>query len=177
MRIISGQLKGRRITPPHNITARPTTDFAREGLFNVLNNLLDFETISCLDLFAGTGAISLELASRGCPSVVCIEQNDKQLAFIKKAIREFDIKTVFPLKADVFKFISATSQQFDFIFADPPYDLKSLETIPNLIFENRLLKENGLFVLEHSRKNDFSNHPQFSQCRSYGNVQFSFFNS
>ena len=175
MRIISGQFKGRRIEPPHNITARPTTDFAREGLFNVLNNLLDYEETTCLDLFAGTGAISIELASRGCPSVLCVEQNDRHLAFIKKTIKELEITTIFPLKGDVFKFIPSTSQSFDFIFADPPYDLKNIELIPNLIFENNLLKENGLFVFEHSKKNDFSSHPHFFQHRYYGNVNFTFF--
>ncbi len=175
MRIISGALKGRRIEPPHNITARPTTDFAREGLFNVLNNLLDYETLTCLDLFAGTGAISIELASRGCASILCVEQNDKHLAFIKKTMAALGITTMFPIKADVFKFIPTTSQTFDFIFADPPYDLKNIEMIPELIFKHQLLKENGLFVFEHSRKNDFSNHPHFFQHRYYGNVNFSFF--
>ncbi len=175
MRIISGQFKGRRIEPPHNIKARPTTDFAREGLFNVLNNMLDYEENSCLDLFAGTGAISVELASRGCPSIVSIEENDRHLAFIKKTIQELGITTVHPIKADVFKFIPSTSQSFDFIFADPPYDLKKLEIIPDLIFENNLLKEGGLFVFEHSRNNDFSSHSRFLQHRYYGNVNFTFF--
>jgi len=176
MRIISGKFKGRRIEPPHNITARPTTDFAKESLFNVLNNLIDFEDVaSCLDLFAGTGSISLELASRGCPSVLAIEQNDAHLAFIKKTLKMLEIESVFPLKADVFKFLPTTSQTFDFIFADPPYDLRILEMLPNLIFENNLLKDGGIFVLEHSKKNDFSMHPNFVQHRNYGNVNFTFF--
>ena len=175
MRIISGQFKGRRIEPPSNIKARPTTDFAREGLFNVLNNLLDYEETSCLDLFAGTGAVSIELASRGCPSVLCVEQSDRHLAFIKKVIKDLEITTVFPIKGDVFKFIPTTSQSFDFIFADPPYDLKNIELIPSLIFENNLLKENGLFVFEHSKKNDFSDHSRFFQHRNNGNVNFTFF--
>ena len=175
MRIISEKFKGRRIDPPHSITARPTTDFAKESLFNVLNNLIDFEEISCLDLFAGTGSISIELASGGCPSVLAIEQNDAHLAFIKKTIKTLGIETIFPLKADVFRFLPTTAQTFDFIFADPPYDLRTLELLPNLIFENNLLKDDGIFVLEHSKKNDFSAHPNFMQHRNYGNVNFTFF--
>jgi 16S rRNA (guanine(966)-N(2))-methyltransferase RsmD len=175
MRIISGQFKGRRIEPPHSITARPTTDFAKEGLFNVLNNELDFEEIVCLDLFAGTGAISFELASRGCPSVISIEQNDKHLSFMKKTISALGIKNIQPFKLDVFKFIGSSSQSFDFIFADPPYELPTLSMIPDLIFKDGLLKENGLFVLEHPKRIEFSKHPHFVQHRSYGNVNFSFF--
>ena len=175
MRIISGKYKGRRIEPPHSITARPTTDFAKESLFNVLNNLIDFEEISCLDLFAGTGSISIELASRGCPSVLAIEQNDAHIAFIKKTIKLLGIETIFPLKVDVFRFLPTTTQTFDFIFADPPYDLRTFEILPNLIFENNLLKDGGIFVLEHSKKNDFSAYPNFMQHRNYGNVNFTFF--
>ncbi|MDR0873841.1 MAG: 16S rRNA (guanine(966)-N(2))-methyltransferase RsmD [Prevotellaceae bacterium] len=175
MRIISGQFKGRRIEPPHNITARPTTDFAKESLFNVLNNLMDFEASASLDLFAGTGSISIELASRGCPSVLAIEQNDMHLAFIKKTLKQLGIITVFPLKADVFKFLPTTSQRFDFIFADPPYDLRTLEMLPDLVFDNQLLKDGGIFVLEHSQKNNFDAHPHFLQHRNYGNVNFTFF--
>ena len=175
MRIISGKFKGRRIEPPHNITARPTTDFAKESLFNVLNNLIDFEDVRCLDLFAGTGSISIELASRGCPSVLAIEQSDAHIAFIKKTIKLLGIETVFPLKADVFRFLPTTAQSFDFIFADPPYDLRTLEMLPNLIFENNLLKDGGIFVLEHSKKNNFSAQPNFMQHRIYGNVHFTFF--
>ena len=174
MRIISGKFKGRRIEPP-KITARPTTDFAKESLFNVLNNLIDFERVACLDLFAGTGSISLELASRGCPSVLAIEQNDAHIAFIKKTVKMLGIETIFPLKADVFRFLPTTAQSFDFIFADPPYDLRTLELLPNLIFEHHLLKADGIFVLEHSGKNDFSAHLNFMQRRNYGNVCFTFF--
>lgn len=175
MRIISGEFKGRRIEPPHSITARPTTDFAKEGLFNVLNNMLDYEKLNCLDLFSGTGAISLELASRGCRSILSIEQNDKHLAFIKKTIAQLAIKNIQPIKADVFKFLPTTSQSFDFIFADPPYELNNIEIIPDLIFKHNLLKEEGLFVFEHSKRIDFSKHPHFIEHRSYGNVNFSFF--
>jgi 16S rRNA (guanine(966)-N(2))-methyltransferase RsmD len=175
MRIISGTYKGRRIEPPHNITARPTTDFAKESLFNVVNNLIDFETVSCLDLFAGTGGIGIELASRGCPSVLAIEQNEMHLAFIKKTLKLLGITTVFPLRADVFKFLPTTAQTFDFIFADPPYDLRMLEMLPDLVFDNHLLKDGGIFVLEHSQKNNFDAHPHFWQHRNYGNVNFTFF--
>jgi 16S rRNA (guanine(966)-N(2))-methyltransferase RsmD len=175
MRIISGEFKGRRIEPPSNISARPTTDFAKEGLFNVLNNLIDYEESNCLDLFSGTGAITLELASRGCPSILSVELNDKHLTFLKKTISDLKITTVFPIKADVFKFIPTTTQKFDLIFADPPYDLNNLEMIPDLVFKYSLLKENGLFVFEHSKKNDFSEHPHFLEHRHYGNVNFTFF--
>ena len=175
MRIISGEFKGRRIEPPHNITARPTTDFAKEGLFNVLNNMLDYENLNCLDLFSGTGAISFELASRGCLSVLSIEQNDKHLAFIKKTIAQLAIKNIQPIKADVFKFLPTTSQSFDFIFADPPYELNNIEIIPDLIFKHNLLKEGGLFVFEHSKRMNFNKHSHFIEHRSYGNVNFSFF--
>lgn len=175
MRIISGKYKARRIQVPANIKARPTTDFAKEGLFNLLNNRIDFEGIEMLDLFAGTGGIGLEFISRNCKSVTSVDINATQTTFIHKNCSELGIKNMLIHKADVFRFINNTSQKFDFIFADPPYDLKSLATIPDLIFERRLLKEDGIFVLEHSAKNDFSEHPNFAEHRHYGNVNFSFF--
>ncbi len=175
MRIVSGKFKGRRFEPPRNITARPTTDFAKESLFNVLNNLIDFEEISALDLFSGTGSISMELASRGCPQIVSIEQSERHLAFIKKMMTELKITEIMPLKADVFHYIASTDRKFDFIFADPPYALPELKTLPDLIFEKQLLSEGGLFVLEHPKNYDFSSHPHFSQHRNYGNVNFTFF--
>ena len=175
MRIISGKYKGRRISPPSNITARPTTDFAKEGLFNILNNKIDFEGIDVLDLFSGTGSISLEFVSRDCNNVICIEQNDRHCAFIRKVCGELKIDNLSLMKTDVFKFIASCHSQFDMIFADPPYDLERLVEIPDLIFSHNLLKADGLFVMEHSAKTNFSMHPNFVDHRHFGNVNFSFF--
>lgn len=175
MRIISGKFKGRRISAPNNITARPTTDFAKEGLFNLLNNRIDFEGIDVLDLFAGTGSISIEFISRECNNVISIEQNERHCAFIKKVCSELKISNLSLIKTDVFKFINSCHSQFDLIFADPPYELEKLSELPDLIFSKNLLKEDGLLVLEHSSKQNFSNHPNFSNHRNYGNVNFSFF--
>ena len=175
MRIISGKYKRRRFDVPKNIKARPTTDFARENLFNVLNNQIDFEEIKALDLFAGTGAISFELLSRGAAQVVSVEKHSTQYDFIKKVSRELKDDNILPIKGDVFRFIASSREKFDFIFADPPYDLPELEQIPDLIFKAGLLKEDGLFILEHSKKNDFSDMPQFEELRTYGSVNFSFF--
>jgi len=175
MRIISGKYKGRRISPPSNITARPTTDFAKEGLFNILNNQIDFEGIDVLDLFAGTGSISIEFVSRDCNSVISIEQNDRHCAFIRKVCADLKISNISLMKADVFKFIASCHTQFDMIFADPPYDLERLPEIPDLVFKYNLLKADGLFVMEHSSKSNFEKHPNFAEHRHYGNVNFSFF--
>ena len=175
MRIISGKYKGRRLQVPTNITARPTTDFAKEGLFNLLNNRIDFEGIDVLDLFAGTGSISIEFVSRDCNSVISIEQNERHCAFIRKTCTELKIENLSLVKTDVFKFIASCHSQFDMIFADPPYELEQLPLIPDLIFARNLLKAEGLFVLEHSAKNNFSQHPHFVEHRNYGNVNFSFF--
>jgi 16S rRNA (guanine(966)-N(2))-methyltransferase RsmD len=175
VRIISGLYKGRRISTPTNIKARPTTDFAKEGLFNLLNNRMDFEDIDVLDLFAGTGSIGVEFVSRGCRSVIAIENFKTHCDFIHKVCAELKISNLQLLKMDVFKFIGSSNLQFDFIFADPPYELNILEQIPDLVFKNELLKTDGLFVLEHSSKNNFSQHPRFLDHRAYGNVNFSFF--
>ena len=161
---------------PRNFKARPTTDFAKENLFNVLSNYLDFEDgVSALDLFAGTGSISIELVSRGCDRVISVEKDRDHHAFICKVMQELKTDKCIPIRGDVFKFIKGSRQQFDFIFADPPYELKGLETIPNLIFENNLLKEDGLLVLEHGKTDNFEDHPNFVERRIYGSVNFSFF--
>jgi len=175
VRIINGLYKGRRISTPTNIKARPTTDFAKEGLFNLLNNRIDFEDIDVLDLFAGTGSIGIEFVSRGCRSVTAIENYETHCAFIRKVCELLKISNLQLLKMDVFKFIGSTNLQFDFIFADPPYELTILEQIPDIVFKNELLKTDGLFVLEHSSKNNFSKHPNYLDHRAYGNVNFSFF--
>lgn len=161
---------------PRTFKARPTTDFAKENLFNVLSNYLDFEDgVSALDLFAGTGSISIELVSRGCDRVISIEKDRDHHAFICKIMQEVKTNKCLPIRGDVFKYIKGGREQFDFIFADPPYELEGLETIPDLIFENHLLKEDGLFVLEHGKKNNFEAHPNFVERRVYGSVNFSFF--
>ena len=175
MRIISGQFKGRRISAPSNITARPTTDFAKEGLFNLLNNRIDFEDIDVLDLFAGTGGISIEFVSRACNSVISIEQNERHCNFIRKVCTDLKINNLSLIKTDVFKFLNSCHSKFDMIFADPPYQLEELNNIPDLIFQLQLLKPDGLFVLEHSAASNFESHPHFTFHRNYGNVNFTFF--
>lgn len=194
MRIISGIYKGRRISPPKNISARPTTDFAKESLFNLLNNRMDFEGIDMLDLFAGTGSIGLEFISRGARDVIAVEMAHTQQNFIIQTCKLLKIKNLNLIRGDVFKFINSCKMQFDFIYADPPYDLPQLSKIPDLIFKdnpstnmtdsvdansnhdhNTLLKPDGIFVLEHSKNNDFSTHPHYVETRKYGNVHFTFF--
>ena len=161
---------------PHSFKARPTTDFAKENLFNVLNNYMDFEDgITALDLFAGTGSISIELVSRGCDRVISVEKEPSHYAFICKILKELQTDVCLPIRGDVFKFINGSREQFDFIFADPPYELKNLATIPDLIFSNQLLKEDGLFILEHGKQDNFEEHPHFLERRVYGSVNFSFF--
>lgn len=175
MRIISGKYKSRRIQVPPNLKARPTTDFAREGLFNVLNNFIDWEETYALDLFSGTGSIAFELVSRGCPRVVSVEMENMQWRFINKTKETLNAVELFPLKADVFKFLETSKEQFDLIIADPPYDMKGIEDIPETIFKKNLLKPDGVLVMEHSKGLDFSHLPNFSQVRKYGNVHFSVF--
>ena len=175
MRIVSGKFKGRRINPPRNITARPTTDFAKEALFNVLNNRVDFEEITVLDLFAGIGSISFEFASRGCESITTVEMNKHHATFIRKACVDLKIDSINLIQGDAFRFIKSGTAKFDLIFVDPPYQLPELPTIPDLIFEKELLKEEGVLILEHSSKIKFDTHPRFKEQRHYGSVNFSFF--
>lgn len=176
MRVISGIYKRRRFDVPRTFKARPTTDFAKENLFNVLSNRIDFQDgVSALDLFAGTGSISIELVSRGCDKVISVEKDAQHYAFINKVLREVKAENWFPIRGDVFKYIENACENFDFIFADPPYELKGLENIPSLVFEKGLLKENGLFILEHGKSDNFENHPHFLERRVYGSVNFSFF--
>ena len=177
MRVISGIYKRRRFDVPNSFKARPTTDFAKENLFNVLsNNYFDFEDgVTALDLFAGTGSISIELVSRCCDKVISVEKDPQHLSFISQVMREVKTDKCFPVRADAFKFIEKCSEQFDFIFADPPYALKDLQSIPGRIFENGLLKENGLLVLEHGKDQNFEDDPHFIERRIYGSVNFSFF--
>ena len=175
MRIISGQLKGRTITPPRNLRARPTTDFAKENLFNVLQNLVDIEECDVLDLFSGTGSISYEFCSRGAKSVTSGEINAVHHNFIRKTAQELGLKNLYAVKANAFLYLKSCPKQFDLVFSDAPYDLEQAEEIIPLVLESQILKEDGIFIFEHSKEKNFSNHPLFWQLRSYGSVQFSFF--
>lgn len=175
MRIIRGKYGRRRFEPPKNITARPTTDFARENLFNVLDNIIDFEGKTALDLFAGTGAVSFELLSRGCSEVVAVEQAPVQLSFIRSVKEQLGDENLKIVKGDVFKFIETSPSSFDFIFADPPYDHKRFDEVPGLILNSNLVKDGTVVVIEHSSKKDFSQLKYFSQHRQYGSVNFSIF--
>ena len=175
MRIITGQYKGRHFDVPRSFKARPTTDFAKETIFNVLNGYFDFDGINALDLFSGTGSISLELVSRGCARVVSVEADRDHHAFISQCLKKLDTDVCTPIRGDVFRFIKSCRQQFDFIFADPPYALKELPQIPDLIFQKDILAPEGVFVFEHGKDHDFSSHQHFVEHRSYGSVNFSIF--
>lgn len=174
MRIVSGKYRGRAINPPKNLRARPTTDFAKENLFNVLGNLVDFEECDVLDLFAGTGSISYEFASRGVHSVTSVEINPVHYNFIKKTAADLGIDNLFAVKANVFLYLKSCAKQFDLIFSDAPYDLEGSEEVIRLVLERDLLKPDGFLVFEHSKNINFSSDPHFWQSRSYGSVQFSF---
>jgi 16S rRNA (guanine966-N2)-methyltransferase len=176
MRIIGGEWKGRLFKPGKNFKARPTTDFARENLFNILSNRIDFEETRVLDLFAGTGSISFEFASRGCKSVTSVEMDHVHYAFISSVIKQLQMEQIIHLiRYDVIKFIPKCIEKYDLIFADPPYQLKSLNEIPELIFKHQLINPGGLFILEHGKTDNFSSHPNLIQQRVYGSVHFSFF--
>lgn len=176
MRIISGIHGGRRITPPPNMPhTRPTTDIAKEGLFNILQNNLEIEELKVLDLFGGTGCISYELASRGAPDITIVEKDTQMYNFIKKtsALLEFDNFKI--QQTDVFRFIDTTTEQYDFIFAGPPYALATIDDLPVKIFENQLLKPKGWFVLEHTPRNDYKKFAHYKTERNYGTTVFSIF--
>ena len=175
MRIISGKYGRRRFDVPTNITARPTTDMARENLFNVLVNIIDLEGKTALDLFAGTGAMSFEFLSRGCAHVTSVEKARTQAEFIKKVQNQLGDPNLTLVRGDVFKFIATCRQSFDIIFADPPYDLPRFGDIPELVLQSPLVHEGTLFIMEHPREHDFSALPHFSQQRVYGKVNFSLF--
>ena len=176
MRIIGGSFKSRTFSPGKNFRARPTTDFARENLFNILTNRYDFDNKKILDLFAGTGSISFEFASRGCKDITCVESDHVHYKFICSVVDKLGLnKIVRPMNLDAFRVIEKINHQFDIIFADPPYDLKRLTDLPDLVMNANLLNKEGLFILEHGKKNDFIAHPDFLELRIYGSVHFSFF--
>lgn len=175
MRIIGGRYKGRKIDPPSDLKARPTTDFAREGLFNILSNRVDIESASILDLFAGTGSISYEFVSRGAANVHMVEKNARHLAGIKRIIRELGMENIRPIHIDVKAYLKTCRIKYDIIFADPPYDLSWLNELPDMVLEADILNEGGFFILEHPRSMSFSGHKSFFEHRNYGGVNFSFF--
>ncbi len=175
MRIISGIHKGRRISIPKNFKSRPTTDFAKENLFNVLSNSLYFEDINVLDLFSGTGSIAFEFASRGAKEVTAVEKDYHHMLFIKKNAEALKLDNFNVIKSNAFVFIKRIDKKYDLIFADPPFELKEIEKIPGLIWESGILNSGGRFILEHSANYNFSNSDNFVELRKYGGVNFSIF--
>ena len=175
MRIVGGKYKGRIFHPGKKFKARPTTDIAKESLFNILENRYDFTTKNVLDLFSGTGSMAYEFVSRGSAFVTLVESNFMHYKFIMEVIGQLNIENAKVFKADVFKFIKKSPETYQIIFADPPFDLPSLKTIPDAVLTGSLLDENGVFILEHPRDYDFSTHAFFIERRTYGKVNFSFF--
>jgi len=175
VRIISGIYKGKQIFPPSNFKARPTTDFVKEALFNILENHLIIEELSVLDLFAGTGSISYEFASREAKRITTVEMNPNHFKFIRSTVNELDMDQVNTIRSDVYKIIKNPWEAYDLIFADPPFDLKDLEKLPEIILESKLLDKDGWLILEHPTKIKFNHIPALFDHRNYGNVNFSFF--
>ena len=175
MRIIGGSLKGLRLNPPTNLPVRPTTDLAKEALFNILYNQFEFDKIQVLDLFSGTGNISIEFASRGVPEVCAVDRDYGCINYLKKVAQQYKLSAIKPLKYDVFKFIEHETEKYDLIFADPPYDLPQINTIASKVFERNLLKAEGYLIIEHPSMKKLDNHPNYLLQRKYGSSSFSFF--
>lgn len=176
MRIIGGELGGRRINPPAKMPhTRPTTDIAKEGLFNIIQNNLDIASLKTLDIFGGTGSISYELASRGAEDLTIVEKDTAMYEFIKKTAQDLKLDNFKVIKMEVFKFLEQCTEKFDFIFAGPPYALTTIDELPKKIAEKQLLKPNGWFVLEHTPRNNYENYPLFVTARNYGTTIFSIF--
>lgn len=175
MRVIGGKLRGLRFNPPANLPVRPTTDMAKEALFNILNNRIDFEDIEVLDLFSGTGGISVEFASRGAAEVVSVDRDNGCINYLKDLAKKHNLDEIHPFRGDVLKFLKEETSAFDLIFADPPYDLPQIPQIAEIVFENNLLKSGGMLVIEHPSSKKLGNHPNFIEQRKYGNTSFSFF--
>ena len=177
MRIIGGKFKGRKFIPPaKNWPTRPTTDFAKEALFNILNNRLSFEDSKVLDLFGGTGSHSYEFISRGCRDVTYVDRHRACIRFVEKTAQTLSIENYIQIRrADVFRFLKNHRRRYDYIFADPPFDMADIDRIPKLILENKLLKKEGMLVIEHDDKKSFERHPHFVESRGYGKIIFSFF--
>jgi 16S rRNA (guanine966-N2)-methyltransferase len=175
MRIIGGTLRGLRLNPPKNLPVRPTTDLAKEALFNILINQIELENIRVLDLFSGTGNLTLEFASRGAELVTSVDRNINGINYIKDTARKYQLENISTFKAEVFKYIQMETVQYDLIFADPPYDLNRIPEIPKLIFEKNLLLPGGLLIVEHQSMQNLSGQPAFVEQRKYGHSSFSFF--
>ena len=175
MRIIGGKLKGLRLNPPKNLPVRPTTDMAKEALFNILQNQVEFEGIRVLDLFSGTGNISMEFASRGASQVVSVDRSIHCVNYLKDISRQHQLDNVKVYNDDVFKYLQPETDQFDLVFADPPYDLNKLRELPGIIFDRNLLAPDGLLIVEHQSMQNLTKHPAFTEQRRYGNSSFSFF--
>lgn len=176
MRIIAGKYQRRQIIAPAKLPVRPTTDMAKEALFNIINNHFDFEAIEVLDLFAGTGNISYEFASRGAKEVISVDINNNCVQFIRKTAEKLQIENLKSVRAESFHFLSFCKANFDIVFADPPYDFADIGKIPDKVFNARIIKPGGWLVLEHGENVKFSAHPDFFESRRYGKVNFSFFN-
>lgn len=177
MRIISGKNKGRQIIAPKSLPVRPTTDFAKESLFNILNNLVFLPDIDVLDLFAGTGNISYEFASRDCKTITAVDMNRNCVQFIQQTAQRLNYDNLQAIQSNYLSFINNSYNTWDVIYADPPYDMKAIEEIPSLIFDGQLLNADGFFILEHDKSIDFSEHAEFYDHRHYGKVNFTFFKS
>ena len=175
MRIVGGKFKGRIFNPDKQFTARPTTDLAKEGLFNILSNHYDFENIKVLDLFSGTGSIGYEFISRGVAEVTFVDKDLHHIRSIRNTINMLGVENIKIVKDDVFRFLKNCPYSFQIIFADPPYEFQYLPEIPKAVFNSKAVKEDSLFILEHSKSHDFSYLPQFKELRKYGKVHFSFF--
>ncbi len=175
MRIIGGSLKGLRLNPPKNLPVRPTTDLAKEALFNILLNQIEFDNINVLDLFSGTGNISLEFASRGARQVVAVDRSVQCIHYLKDTARQHKLEQIKTFKADVLKYLQLETDQYDLVFADPPYDLNQIPEIPKIIFEKNLVAPGGLLIVEHQSMQNLSQHPAFVDQRKYGYTSFSFF--
>ncbi|MCX6290723.1 MAG: RsmD family RNA methyltransferase [Bacteroidetes bacterium] len=175
MRIISGKYKGKIITAPSSLPVRPTTDFAKTGLFNILNNYFDFEEISMLDLFCGTGNISYEFGSRGCSMITAVDENSGCVKFVGETFKKLEMTSAKVLRSDVFRFMETCSASFDIVFADPPYELTATDTIPEMIFRKKILNENGWLILEHQSKRKLVSAIEPDEIRKYGNCAFSIY--
>ncbi len=175
MRIIRGRYQRRRIEAPRTLPVRPTTDMAKESLFNILENYMDFEEVEALDLFAGTGNISYELVSRGCLRVLAVDENQGCVKFIRETAERLVMKELSVIRADVFRFVPKHTLKYGLVFCDPPYDCEQYDLLLKEIFETGLLKDDGLLVVEHSKRICFDEHPNFMEQRHYGKVNFSFF--
>lgn len=175
MRIISGSFRGKQIDPPKNFKARPTTDVAKEGLFNILANYFSFDEVVVLDLFSGSGSISYEFASRGCNDIDLVELEHKHFVFIAQTAQKLGFKQIHPIKHNAFQFLKFCKKKYDLIFADPPYDIEGIDQIPLLVFQNDLLNEGGWLIVEHSNVHNFSSSANYRETRIYGKVHFTIF--